>query len=226
MTRTLVGNTHIVAGGVEAIPQILSLLEREGMDTVRNPDLYVRTYASFGIDEARELRERASARALHDRRAFIVVAPSMTTEAQNALLKTLEEPRADALFFLVVLAPQTLLATLRSRCQTLSFSADDGGDNEDQQEAAAFLAASPVRRLDLLKPLLEKGENDTRDMQRIARLLSALERMLASRIIDTRAQEGVAAIYRARKYFGDKGALLKPLLEQVALLIPVVQSRP
>lgn len=226
MMHALVGNTHIVAGGSEMIPAIFSLLAREGFETAHNPDLYVRTYASFGIDEARELRERASARALHGRRAFIVVTPNMTTEAQNALLKTLEEPRANALFFLVVQAPQTLLATLRSRCQILSLFAANESDVEEREEATAFLAASPTRRLELLKPILEKGENDMRDMQRMIRFLSALERTLASHVTDASMQEGIAAVYRARKYLSDKGALLKPILEQVALLIPMVQSRP
>ncbi len=226
MTHALVGNTHIVAGGTKTVPALLALLADEGFDTVRNPDLYVRVYASFGIDEARELRERALARAFGTRRAFVVVTPSMTAEAQNALLKTLEEPSADALFFLVVPAPQALLATLRSRCQTLSLVDDESEGNEEHSSAITFLAAPPARRLDMLKPLLEKGENDLRDMPRITHFLSGLERVLAPRVREAQARDGIMAVYRARTYLGDKGALLKPLLEQVALLAPVVQSKP
>jgi DNA polymerase-3 subunit delta' len=44
-------------------------------------------------------------------------------EAANALLKSLEEPPADAHLILVTSAPQALLPTIRSRCQLLRFSA-------------------------------------------------------------------------------------------------------
>ena len=48
-------------------------------------------------------------------------ADSLVTHAQNALLKTLEEPPASSQFVLVTARPDTLLATVRSRCQRLSF---------------------------------------------------------------------------------------------------------
>ncbi|HVQ29286.1 MAG TPA: DNA polymerase III subunit delta', partial [Vicinamibacteria bacterium] len=41
----------------------------------------------------------------------------MTEQAQNALLKSLEEPPATSHVFLVTSAPQMLLTTIRSRCQ-------------------------------------------------------------------------------------------------------------
>jgi DNA polymerase III subunit delta' len=46
-------------------------------------------------------------------------AHSMTEEAANALLKSLEEPPATSHVLLVTSAPQALLPTIRSRCQTL-----------------------------------------------------------------------------------------------------------
>ena len=91
----LVGNSHLVAGGPESIDVVLALVGKEGINTENNSDIYIRTYTHFGVDEARELRERTSTRGLEGRRVFIVVATGMTTEAQNALLKTLEEPAAN-----------------------------------------------------------------------------------------------------------------------------------
>ncbi len=209
---TLVGNTHVVAGGSEAIPRILEILAKEGLSVVGNPDLYVREYSGFGIEEARELRERASLRPVGDRRVFIITTSGITAEAQNALLKTLEDPPADALFFFIVPSPHTLLPTLRSRAQILNVETAA----HHSVDAMAFLAAPISRRMDLLKPLLEKGDDEKRDMQSIAKFLSSLEHGLAKQ------PESLRAVYRARKYLGDKGALIKPLLEQVALLVPHV----
>lgn len=211
---TLSGSAHLIAGNTETIPGVLALLEQRGIATVANPDLYVRTYTHFGIDEARELRDRASMGALGGGvRAFVIVASGMTNEAQNALLKTLEEPPAGSAFFIIVQSPETLLPTLRSRMQTLVLA---GAETAGLVDAKSFLAAVPAKRLDLLKPLLERGDDDRRDIGGIIAFLSSLERALAAH------PEGLQSVYRARKYMSDKGALVKPLLEQVALLVPRV----
>jgi DNA polymerase-3 subunit delta' len=49
-------------------------------------------------------------------------ADSMTQEAANALLKTLEDPPDHCLFLLISSRPEHLLTTIRSRCITLRFS--------------------------------------------------------------------------------------------------------
>ncbi len=215
MKVDLVGNVHLVAGTAAAIPQILSLLKEKGVVIDGNPDMYVRVYRAFGIDDAIELRDRSNKRPIAGlQRFFIVATPGMTSEAQNALLKTLEEPPADAAFFFIIPAPEMLLSTLRSRAQILI--PDQTSKREEVVDARAFLASDSQRRLDMLKPLLEKDEGDKRDIGNIIGFLSSLERLLHKK------PDGLQAIYRARKYVGDKGALVKPLLEQIALLTPKV----
>lgn len=216
MKTGLVGNTHMVAGSPEKVAVVLAFLEEQGIKTKGNPDLYVRTYKHFGIDEARELRERASLRPLGHRRVFVIAAPEINREAQNALLKTLEEPSGGALFFLIVPSPQMLLPTLRSRLQTLLL---EGTQKErGLVDVKQFLSALPQKRLDLLKPLLEKGEDDKRDLGAILSFLALLEHAVSKEKHTT----GLHAIYCARKYVADRGALVKPLLEQLALLVPRV----
>ena len=48
-------------------------------------------------------------------------ADALNAEAQNALLKTLEEPPAASSFVLVTSRPDMLLPTVLSRCQRLRF---------------------------------------------------------------------------------------------------------
>lgn len=54
------------------------------------------------------------------RAVIILNAGRMRTEAQNALLKTLEEPPDDTSLILTAESPQQLLETIRSRCQELA----------------------------------------------------------------------------------------------------------
>lgn len=60
--------------------------------------------------------------ALGRRRVFVIRdAERMNAGAQNALLKTLEEPPGDACLVLVTSSSQRLLPTIRSRCQRIAF---------------------------------------------------------------------------------------------------------
>ena len=211
-----VGDAHIAAGREEDIPLVLQLLRDGGIATDRNPDLYVKSLRAFGIDDARELSERAAARAFSGRRVFVISTDSISSEAQNALLKTLEEPSAGALFIFLVPSPLQLLPTVRSRVQFLNLRNEK---NEISKGATAFLEATPAKRLELLKTLLEKNDDDKRDVGAILEFLASLERALCTRVQDARAREGLRAIYRARSLVGDRGALVKPLLEQLALLL-------
>lgn len=213
----MTGSVYLVAGGKETIDEVLAKLASSGIEVDGNPDIYIREYLQFGIDEARELRSRAGSRAIKEKnRFFVIVAPSMTADAQNALLKILEEPNADASFFIITPNPETLLPTLRSRAQIISLSL--GAEQRTPIDANIFLKADKMKRIDMLKSLLQK-EGEQRDLGSIISFLSALERELGQRGAK-KQKEGLAAVYRARKYVADKGSMLKHLLEQVALLVP------
>jgi hypothetical protein len=220
--NSLPGNVLLIAGSAEDIPAVFEYLVAAGISTESNPDLYVRHHRQFGIDDAQELRARASTRAIVDRRVFVVSAGGMTSEAQNALLKTLEEPPDDALFIFVVPAPDALLSTVRSRSQIIEIEHRDSKWPVPELDAAAFLAATPVRRIELLKVVLEKDDDDKYDTGAILAFLASLERR-AARIKDPANKRATLdAIYRARSYATDRGALVKTLLESVALLAPMV----
>jgi DNA polymerase-3 subunit delta' len=79
---------------------------------------------SIKIEQVRDaVREIAGRPFEGHARAFVFdEAHLLTEQAQNALLKSLEEPPASSHVFLVTASPQALLPTIRSRCQTLRFS--------------------------------------------------------------------------------------------------------
>jgi DNA polymerase-3 subunit gamma/tau len=76
-----------------------------------------------GIDEIRELRENVRYLPARDRYKIFIIdeAHMLTTEAFNALLKTLEEPPPRSLFILATTEPHKLPSTIQSRCQHFSF---------------------------------------------------------------------------------------------------------
>jgi DNA polymerase-3 subunit delta' len=84
----------------------------------------------------------------------------LTDDAQNALLKSLEEPPQGSVFILVTSRPETLLPTVRSRCSQLRFGRLTTGDvarvlvgrhgyeSEEAHAAAAVAGGSPGRALE------------------------------------------------------------------------------
>lgn len=76
------------------------------------------------VDQIRDVVDRRlSLRRLEARRRFVILDPAdaMNPQAQNALLKTLEEPPDDTTLVLVAAAADALLPTVRSRCLRVSF---------------------------------------------------------------------------------------------------------
>ena len=65
-------------------------------------------------------------------------AENMNQAAANSLLKTLEEPAKNTILLLLTSHPQSLLATIRSRCQRLDFI------NPDHNTASAWLQSQQV----------------------------------------------------------------------------------
>ena len=78
-----------------------------------------------GIDDARRLREDSFFIPIHgETKVFIIDECHMLTkEANNALLKILEEPPQNVFFILCTTVPDKLLPTVLSRCQRHNFKA-------------------------------------------------------------------------------------------------------
>lgn len=76
-----------------------------------------------GIDEIRDLRDKIRLSPVSARKKVYIIdeVHMLTSEAFNALLKTLEEPPSHAVFILATTEPQKVPATILSRCLHLSF---------------------------------------------------------------------------------------------------------
>ena len=211
-------HAYVIEGDGGVHETLLLHLRSIGIEHTSNPDVQVHVYEQLGINESRTLVQFALRHPLAQARSIAIVgAQSLTGEAQNALLKTFEEPSAPVTFFLIVPSADTLLPTLRSRLALLHVGTAEAG--EASQLAQEFLRASRPERLSLLAPLLKE-----RSLRVLGELVRELERELSKEIADKDIREGLRAVYMAERYLGDKGSLKKVLLEQVALLVPRLKA--
>ena len=77
-----------------------------------------------GVDEIRELRDKVNLVPSNSKYKVYIIdeVHMLTTQAFNALLKTLEEPPSHVIFILATTDPQKVPLTITSRCQKFSFS--------------------------------------------------------------------------------------------------------
>ncbi|MBL8014832.1 MAG: hypothetical protein JNK26_01430 [Candidatus Doudnabacteria bacterium] len=84
-----------------------------------HPDLLLiaKTKASIGVEETHKIAAWSQLKPFQSplKLAVIENSDSLTTEAQNSLLKTLEEPGSDTVIVLLARSPHALLATILSR---------------------------------------------------------------------------------------------------------------
>src|SRR3989449_3374883 len=127
-----------------------------------------------GINEMRELRENVRYRPARDRYKVFIVdeAHQITSEAFNALLKTIEEPPAWVVFILCTTEAHKIPATIASRCQHFSFRSVDF---EALIERMAWICGQEGIAADTeaLSVLAQAGEGSVRDS------LSALDQAIA-----------------------------------------------
>lgn len=164
----------------------------------------------LGVGEARQIAEQAWRRpgkAVES--IFVIRARDLTAEAQNALLKLLEEPPSGIRFFLVVPHERVLLPTLRSRFSTSTEV--NQKPQRDNIEYAYFRAAALAERLTMVGKRVE-----AKDMDWAEEILSGLEeeaKTSSDRVL-------LADVLLARRFAGRSGASLKMLLENCALSLP------
>jgi DNA polymerase III subunit delta' len=116
-----------------------------------HPDvLAVVEETSVGIEKSRMISREVCEHPYEGKKRIIIIdgAETMTTEAANALLKTLEEPPPFNLFILITASERGVPLTIRSRCVRLPFSPLEKEDLREyflrvpgvEEERAALLA--------------------------------------------------------------------------------------
>jgi DNA polymerase-3 subunit delta' len=120
-------------------------------DAATHPD--VREIAPEGtqirIDQIRDLWHDVQMRPFSAARRVYLVrqAETMPELVQHALLKSIEEPPPHAVTILVTSAPQRLLATVRSRCETVAVGRLSSGEIASRLEAELGLDAESALRV-------------------------------------------------------------------------------
>jgi DNA polymerase III subunit delta' len=184
--------------------------------------------ASIKIDIVRDMLERTGFRPFEGTRRVLIIrdADALEVKAQNALLKSLEEPPPASVFILTTAVPGALLPTVRSRCMRLPFgrlaAADvadvlvrDHGFTPSDARAVAGLAHGSVGQA------LAFGSTDLAVLRELA--LALLQHTARNRVLASRLQAAATIVTTPKKERSreDVGVILRlvaSMLRDIELL--------
>lgn len=219
---------YVVSEREAGIAAAVTYLETErGLTGAGNPDIIIERYGLFRVEDARRIVHKAGLRSLGERgKAIVIAANRIFHQAQDALLKTFEEPVDGTTLILVIPSDGDLIPTLRSRVQVLPH--DGPLPSAIAEEAQAFWKGSAGEREKVVEVLLKDAKSDDEDEKINARV--ATRRFVEGLAIlahgawrqtttpDLRAF--LADLDRLIPILSDSSAPLKPILEHILITAP------
>ena len=183
--------------------------------------------ATLGVDAVKDFREDMFLSSTESEHKIYIIddAESMTTEAQNALLKVLEEPPKSVMIIMLAKECDRILTTIKSRAQYVAMSRFDDSElakmliyespearsmNSLDNERFLALIKGADGRLGLAKKLLGKKMTEEAEEERadIIKLISAISQ-----------KASYSEIYAAISHFPSKRNELSLALERVMTAI-------
>lgn len=202
-----------------------------------------------GVDDARDLRERAVFAPARDRYKIFILdeAHMVTPQGFNALLKLVEEPPEHVKFIFATTEPDKVLGTIRSRTHHYPFRLVPPGPmleyvqqlcaEEGVEVAPGVLplvvragGGSPRDTLSLLDQLIAGSEGTSIDYERAVALLGYTHGALLDEVVDAIGQGDAAGAFAAADRVVQTGQdprrFVEDLLERLRDLIVVAASTP
>ena len=158
----------------------LSITDGSNMDLIE-----IDAASNRGIEDIRSLREKIKLSPSHGKKKIYIIdeVHMLTTEAFNALLKTLEEPPSHALFILATTDVGKIPQTILSRVQRLDFKP---ASQKELLEALQKITKAEKINIDenALKLLAKKSEGSFRDGVKLLDQISSMEGKITAEILE------------------------------------------
>ena len=176
-----------------------------------------------GVDDARDLRERAVFAPARDRFKIFILdeAHMVTPQGFNALLKIVEEPPEHVKFIFATTEPEKVIGTIRSRTHHYPFRLVPPAQMLDYVQSVRDT-------LSLLDQLMAGSEGDTVEYERAVALLGYTHGALLDEVVDALGARDAGAVFaavdRVIQTGQDPRRFVEDLLERLRDLIIVAAT--
>lgn len=199
--------------GTEEIKNVTEEIKKVLGKNLKKEDIFEEKTESLGIEEARRLKDRAQITALGEYKIFFIQVSSITREAENSLLKLLEEPPAKSHFFIFA-KNINLSKILLSRLIVI-----EGELESETKEIKKILEATIGEKIEIAKKLADKvKEGDSKD--ELIDILNQLEKeIIKKKGLNLKTTDILKEIEQGKTFLKDKSASSKMILENIFILI-------
>lgn len=173
----------------------------------------------LGIEQARQIKDFLSLKPYQgsSQAVILICAENLTPDAQNALLKVLEEPPEGTIFILGASSEDQLLPTVLSRCQIVNLSMPATSDKgKYQQEIEKLFGYSMEKRFQFIEKLDKKEEF-------LLALASYFRQQMLKNLSNRELQVFLSDLIDAERW-ANQNVNIRAILEYLMLRIPSLKE--
>lgn len=222
-------HSYVIEGEPETTgADLLKFLEARGEAEIKSPDVLFQVYESFTMDDSGEIKDWHSRLGIGKSKKICIIATKfINREAEQALLKIIEEPAINTHFFIIVPDTSLLLDTILSRVHIIKTEEmANKNDIDIKKDVRDFMSSSPKSRIDKVALIIKenKDEDNSGQLRYYATtFVNELESIIYQKFKkdrnDKKIQFILSELQKSRGYLSTPGASVKMILEHLALVI-------
>jgi len=205
--------------------ELLKFLEVRGEIERQSPDVLCQIYESFMMDDSGEIKDWHSRCGISKSKKVCIIATKfINREAEQTLLKIIEEPAINTHFFIIVPDASLLAETILSRVHLIKIK--QSSDIDIQKDALRFISSSPKDRINKVALIIKekKDEENSGQLRYYATsFVNEIESIIYQKFKKDRNNEKIkfalGELQKSREYLSTPGASVKMILEHLALVI-------
>lgn len=219
-------HSYVIEGNPEEVAYLLRVyLEERGDINKNSPDVMLNLYDAFNIEDGHNIKEWHKNRGIDGKKKICIIgAKFINREAEQSLLKIIEEPTIDTHFFIVVPDSSLLLGTILSRVHLIKNLKSD--NNFEDKIAGEFHKMNSKDRIEKVADIIKKfkdNENSGGLRYYAISLVNGIERIIYEKwkndLNNDELKFILVELKNCRSYLSTPGAAVKMILEHIALVI-------
>jgi len=205
--------------------ELLKFLEVSGEIERQSPDVLCQVYESFTMDDSGEIKDWHSRLGISKSKKVCILATKfINREAEQTLLKIIEEPAINTHFFIVVPDASLLAKTILSRVHLIKTI--QSSDIDIKKNALHFISAFPKDRINKVALIIKENKDEENSGQLryyATSFVNEIESIIYQKFKKNRNDEKIkftlGELQKSREYLSTPGASVKMILEHLALVI-------
>lgn len=203
------------------VDDILNYFDKTNFVNKKSLDVFFGKFETFSIEDSLSIRDWYKNKSINEgNKVCVIYASFLSREAQESLLKILEEPTPSNYFIIITPNVSTVIPTLMSRVHYLCLS-----ENQSKEDVLSFVEMSLKERFDFIASFIKenKKEDDSGYLRdRAISFMNELERYYYKEFKEDKKIDRTRILNEIlinKNYLNTPGASVKMVLENISILI-------